>query len=649
MTQSGPAISLKPGYDLDFATGQPVDMRKPEETVRQQYERALVEDYGYEKTQLEIEVYIQRGTKKAKKGNFDKDRADIVVYRTTSLLERDQHRDILGIVETKRPHREDGVRQLMSYMSAASCTWGVWTNGDEIEYLYKEPETSELKRNFIFQIPRNGETIKEMGRLRKDALLPARDLKLILRRIHKILYANTNISRSEKLGSELIRLIFAKIWDERYDPDQLPKFRVGLKDKPQQVKDRIQALFAEVRKELASDGVFDENEEITLDAKSLMWVVGQLERYSLLKTDKDVVGDAFEVFAEKGLVGEKGEFFTPREVVATAVALVDPQPRQRLLDPACGSGGFLIYALEHAWRVMERSSRYKGSQDFARLKQEIAEKYFFGIDKEIDLVKIAKAYMAIVGDGRGGIVQQNTLHRPEDFDGRAKELFIERDHFRKFDIIMTNPPFGSKIKVLKEDAASFKLGHAWKKVGDHWEQTKRALDTEPQILFVERCLDMLEDGGVLAIVLPETFFHARNSKHIINYLKSGNNIKAVVDLAHNTFRPYNNAKTCLVVLQKGRPQQPQILMAVAEQIGHDHQGRVMYRYDSETEQYSTNEVWDDTVVIREELNHPHNLSNKNVFMIESTQIRDDIYVPRYPLPAHRVIFRCRKLSLQGTF
>ena len=407
-------------------------MQKPEEAVRQKYEQILHDDYGYDYSQMDIEVFIKRGSRSeptAKKEAVEKDRADIVIYRTSDKTKRDQHKDIIGIVETKRPEKIDGVKQLMSYLSASSGRWGVWTNGDKggIEYLYREPKSGAIQRDFIFDIPKSGESVEEMGKLTKAKLIPPTDLKLIFRRLLKTLYANTNISRREKLGGEMIRLIFAKIWDERYDLDKVPEFRVSVGEKPEEVKSRIQSLFGKVKKELVSDGVFEKNEEITLDAKSVAWVAGQLQRYSLHKTDKDVVGDAFEVFAESRLVGEKGEFFTPREVVKTAVALVQPQPHQSILDPACGSGGFLIYALENVWNTMENSKKFKGSPDFAKLRQEAAEKYFYGIDKEIDLVKIAKAYMAIVGDGRGGIVQQNTLHMAEDYEGRARDIFVVQD------------------------------------------------------------------------------------------------------------------------------------------------------------------------------------------------------------------------------
>lgn len=618
---------FKEGYIRDWATGKVVDFRKPEEKVRQEYEKVLFDDYDYAKERIDIEVAIQRGEKSSLKNKNE--RADIVVYKTKDKNKRNQNEDILGIVETKRPTRKEGVKQLVSYMSASSAHWGVWTNGTEIEYLYRNPTTGEIKAGFVYQIPKNGETFEDIGRVSKDKLKPASNLKLIFRRLLNTLYSNTNISRREKLGNEMIRLIFCKIWDERYEQDALPKFRVGFEENPKEVGKRIKSLFEEVKDELATDGVFDKNEEITLDDKSIAYVVGELEQFSLLKTDKDVVGDAFEVFAESKLVGEKGEFFTPREVVKIAVKIIDPQPGQTVTDPACGSGGFLIYALGHVWEAMDKSKKYKGAPNLEILKRETAEKSFFGVDKEIDLVKIAKAYMAIIGDGRGGIVQQNSLHTAEDFEGRARELFIDKDgKFKKFDIILTNPPFGSKTKVLKDDAKYFDLGYKWIEKDGAYVKTDDPIDTPIQELFIERCLKWLNSGGKLAIVLPETYFHAPSTKYILEYLKKDNSIKAVIDLPHNTFRPYCNAKTVLLILEKGRPQQDKIIMAVAEEMGHDHRGKPIYRYDEGRHQF-TNELWDDTAIIREELDDIPNPKNQHVFTVNAQDIRENIYVPRY--------------------
>lgn len=618
--------SFKEGFIADRATGKPVDGRKPEEQVRQDYEKVLFEDYDYSYEQMDIEVFIQRGERRSKKNRSEK--ADIVVYKGKDKNRRDQNEDILGIIEAKRPTRKEGIKQLMSYMSATSCLWGVWTNGKEIEYLYRNLKTGEIKRNFIYQIPRMGEKFEDIGRISKAKLKPARNLKIVFTRLLNTLYSNTNISRREKLGNEMIRLIFCKIWDERYEKKALPKFRIGFEEPPKAVAKRVKELFEEVKKELVQDGVFDKNEEIKLDDKSVAYVVGELEPYSLHKTDKDVVGDAFEVFAESKLVGEKGEFFTPREIVKIAIKVVNPQPQQSIADPACGSGGFLIYALEHVWNCMNHNKKYKGIANIDMIKREMAEKHFFGIDKEIDLVKIAKAYMAIIGDGRGGIVQQNSLHMARDFEGRAKDLFVEDEKFKKFNIVLTNPPFGSKIKVLADDAKLFDLGHVWARDGKTWKKTAKPKDTEPQILFIERCLGLLGPGGKLAIVLPETYFHAPHARYVLDYMRKNNNFVGIFDLAHNTFRPYNNAKTVLLVLEKGKKQQDKIVMGVAEQIGHDHNGKPIYRYDEENHAF-LDEIWDDSKIILHELDRPTNPQNKNTFVVRMQDIKNNVFVPRY--------------------
>ena len=249
------------------------------------------------------------------------------MYESSNPDQRDQFRNIVGIVETKKPERTDGIDQLKSYMAPTSCRWGVWTNGNDIEYVYKDTESGELKSNFIYQIPRKGESLDNIGKITKQDLIPANNLKPIFKRLLNILYSNTNISRREKLGNELIRLIFCKIMDEKYFANQVPKFRVAPGEDNGKVKERVASLFEDVKRELADDGVFESNEKITLEAKSVTHVVGELQQYSLLKTDKDVIGDAFEVFAESKLAGEKGEFFTPREVVKTAVEFVDPPTR----------------------------------------------------------------------------------------------------------------------------------------------------------------------------------------------------------------------------------------------------------------------------------------------------------------------------------
>lgn len=625
------SLKLKEGYIQDKATGKLVDGRKPEEPVRQEYEKILNEDYDYAYEQIDIEVSIQRGTKGKEKK--DRDRADIVIYKTKDKAKRDQNEDVLGIVETKRPHREDGIRQLMSYMSASSCNWGVWTNGEEIEYLYKNLSTGEIKRDYVFQIPSNGQSFEDIGRLAKDKLKPAKNLKPIFKRILNILYANTNISRREKLGSEMIRLLFCKIWDEKYDQTKPPKFKIGFKDRPEDVKRNIEELFNEVKKELVEDGVFEESEKIVIDPKSVAYVVGELEQYSLMKTDKDIIGNAFEIFAESKFVGEKGEFFTPREVVKMCVKIIDPKPREKILDPACGSAGFLIYALEHVWKEMDTNSHYKGSPNLEREKKELAEKYFAGIDKEIDLVKIAKAYMAIVGDGRGSIVQQNTLHNFEDWDGRAR-LVLTNDGKtpKKVDVILTNPPFGAKIKIQeKEVLEQFDLGHKWRwdKENNKWIMTKETQKTEPQLLFIERCLDFLNENGRMAIILPDGVFGNPTDGWVRQWIRERTEILAIVDCPPDTFMPHTHTKTSVLFLRKYKKSEHKenypIFCSVVKKCGHDPRGTDILKLDgSPDEEFSE-------AAKRFLMNPTRIIKNweRQGFTLYEGRLKKDILIPRY--------------------
>ena len=256
---------------------------------------------------MDIEVPIRRGSSAREK-------ADLVIYDTQQPLRRDQNQDIWGIVETKKPGELSGIAQLKTYMSATSARWGVWTNGNNILFFGKRPGDARILDNYLNNIPSRGQRVREVGMFTKQDLRPygRYELKAAFRRILNTLYANTNISRREKLGNEMIKLIFAKIRDETTYLDRPPDFRAAAGENPDTVKGRISDLFKAVVRDLSPEGLFDPNDTITLDAKGVAWVAGQLERGSLIQTDSDVVGDAFEVFAESKLVGEKGEFFTPR-------------------------------------------------------------------------------------------------------------------------------------------------------------------------------------------------------------------------------------------------------------------------------------------------------------------------------------------------
>ena len=225
----------------------------------------------------------------------------------------------------------------------------------------------------------------------------------------------------------------------------------------------------------------------------------------------------------------------------------------------------------------------------------MASTYIFGVDKESDLVKIAKAYMAISGDGRSNLVCDNSLHAVDELQPPTVQAFVENNALRRFDCVLTNPPYGTKTKVLADDATNFELGHRWTE-RDGQRVKGKAYDTDPYVLFLERCLDMLTDGGVLAIVLPETAFHGPTKKFLRDHIQRRASIEAVIELPHNTFRPHCNAKTCLLVARKAGAQ-TDLIMAAPEEMGHDHKGEELYRL-------GTSKIWDDLPHVIKELPDP---------------------------------------------
>ena len=187
-------------------------------------------------------------------------------------------------------------------------------------------------------------------------------------------------------------------------------FRAGVREPHEDIQNRIRDLFERVKANVFGD-VFETTDRIRLDAASLAYVVGELQNYSITAADRDAIGDAFEVFIGPALRGAEGQFFTPRNVIEMMVKMVDPQPGEKIVDPACGSGGFLITALSHVWETLRKDARRKNwtERQLARRVFEVASECFRGIDKDSFLARVCKAYMALIGDGRGGVFCQNAL------------------------------------------------------------------------------------------------------------------------------------------------------------------------------------------------------------------------------------------------
>lgn len=414
------AGSVPDGKIADYLTGKFV-RDTPEEYVRQNIEKALVQQYKYEAKDCAPEFPIKVGS--AKK------RVDIVVFEadkphtqeTTYILVETKRADI------KPSDKKDGVGQLKSYMAAClNARYGLWTNGaDRFCFEKTSSDAGEWTFEEIIDIPGFGQTGDQSARITHKDLRPATgdNLLFAFRRCHNYISANEGKQKTEAFW-ELLKLIFAKIEDERSATLSFyatPEERSSSTIAPA-AKKRIQALFDQkVIKKYPT--IFDAKDDyIDLRPEVVAYVVTQLQGFSLLSSPVDVKGVAYEEIVGSNLRGDRGEFFTPRNACKMAVRMLDPMPDEVVLDPSCGTGGFLIAAMNNAIQYIEESQRSmwvdpaNGTDternELYRCRTEYFSHCVFGIDLNPVLVRAAKMNMVMNNDGEGGLFQGNTLENP---------------------------------------------------------------------------------------------------------------------------------------------------------------------------------------------------------------------------------------------
>ena len=460
----------------------------------------------------------------------------------------------------------------------------MWFNGAERLYLRKIERTGRIKFEEIPNIPRYGQSVDDIGKFRREDLRPATNLKTTFRTIRNYLAANAvGATRDELFAQQIINIIFCKIYDERYTKrSDIVTFRAGASESEKQVATRIKKLFGHVKKRYGD--VVDVADSIDLDNRSLTYVVGELQLYSLQESTRDAVSDAFEVFIGPALKGGQGQFFTPRNVVKMIIDIVEPKSEEKIIDPACGSGGFLVEGLRYVWRKVEKEGERLGwpDEEIAGEKQRVAINNFRGIDKDGFLSKVAKAYMAILGDGRGGVYCENSLEHVANWSDQARNNV----QLGEFDVVITNPPFGKKLSIDSQELLQqYDLGHRWSynAEGDMYEKGPVQDKQPPQILFIERCLDLLKTGGRLGIVLLESIFGMPKYRYIVDYLQRNTRILAIVTMPEDLFQPYTHAKCCVVVCEKretAKDDAHDIFMAEVKWCGHDSRGNSTMKKNS---------------------------------------------------------------------
>ena len=554
---------------LDYISGLEINSSPEEVDATQPFSKILVDDYGYPKNNIQTRPQFRVKVRPSdKKKEFP---VDIAVFSDNKKKDGTEY----IVVECKKDNVKDGVSQLKDYLRFCHASLGVWFNGKDIRYLRKFESNGKIEFEEIPNIPRHGQKLSDIGKfLRKDLKVP-KNLKTIFKSSRNYLAANNvGTVRDEQLAQQLINLIFCKIYDEKFtEPNSLVRFRVGLEDSNEEVQERINLLFKEVKSKYKD--VISANDKIELDSNSLRHIIASMQGYCIIDSKRDAVSDAFEVFIGKALKGDKGQFFTPRNVVKMMIEIIDPDLDDMILDPASGSGGFLVEALRFCWEKIEKNgNKFNWNREnLLEEKKSFAIKSIHGMELDNFLTKVCKAYMAIIGDGKGAVFVGDSLEIPNNWDLRIRQHI----GLNRFNVVITNPPFGKDLKIVGEEKLSqFELGHKWKldKKNNQFIKTKVEQKKAPQILFIERCLDFLVEGGRLGIVLPDGIYGNESSSYIRSWISQKAKIIAIIDIPLETFLPHTGTKTSVMFLQKRKnlPADYPIFMAVAETCGHDRRG-----------------------------------------------------------------------------
>lgn len=611
-------IVLEDNELVCILTGE-VKKIKEQETNLQSIILMLNEEYGFDLEDMERNFTIEYDDPDT--GKTKKQKVDLVIFGKGQSHQQDFIIRLCVVQSDKvKPNdKKKGVAVTLENAMGAveNCEFGLWANGSSYNFLQKELDDIGYDYNFIdlSDFPGEGETLEDLDRDdRSHTRTPANDsLIKVFKRSHDYIYANEG--RKKDAFWQLLNLIFCKLYDEKRRFMDLPngesyrrKFWVGVKEQNTEkgkaaVAKRIKDLFIELKDNDIFSEVFQGNESIDLTNKGLAFIAGELAKYSFLDASVDVKGLAYETIVSNTLKQEAGQFFTPRNIIKCMVDMLNPKEHHRVLDPACGSGGFLVMVLDHVRQQITKEiypelegpyleEKYNSPEVNERVRI-YAERSIFGFDFDPDLKKAARMNMVMGGDGHANIFHVNSLayplwEHPKEIDkiNEAIEKSLREmkdiknikpnDARGKFDMIFTNPPFGAKVKVETEIASRYHLSK---------------YSTAPEVLFIEACYDYLKDGGKMAIVLPDGILGNPNMLAVREWILDRFQILASIDLAVEAFLPQVGVQASLLFLQKKTEEQRQlaqekvenyeVFMAIAEKLGKDRRGNPIYLRDDD--------------------------------------------------------------------
>ncbi|EOZ3533433.1 N-6 DNA methylase [Campylobacter upsaliensis] len=511
----------------------------PEEKVRAEVFARLIIEKEYPLSHIAIEVRVTRGSNKSNT------RADIVVYKNA------KHQKAFIVIELKKSSQKDlreAKEQALSYANFLQADYALATNGKEKIALYIKEDSNDLINDIppyggnapIWKYLRNSEN-SDISKITTD------ELKTLLEKIHNYLWNGGKRNPAEAF-SEFSKIIFTKIMDEKiaeYDPDyklENYEFQKNRDEDKFALEKRIKGLYQKYKEK--DSNVFDN--ALILDADEIKFLVENLESISLSETDLDIKGKVFQKFFADFFKGTAGQYFTPLNIVRFMVECFDLRQNDLVLDPSCGSGGFLLQTLQY---MQEKSKKLDGEYNQKRFWHSFAEKNLYGIEISGGISQTAKMNMIIHDDGHTNVITADGLDSFENF-------IKKNNKFQKntFNFIFTNPPFGSSIPASKPYFEDFSFAKSEVHFIDKIIDKKSPKDLSAQkseVLFLERYFEFLKEGGIVACVLPDGILTNSSLQNVRDYLLERFYLLASFSLPQHTFSNYGaGVKSSILVLKK---------------------------------------------------------------------------------------------------
>lgn len=601
--------TLRQGYTIDYISGKEVKETK-KEIVRQRLIRALIHEYGFSPEDMELDFSVGN-RKKVDVAIFHHGKEHTIENLGRAVLCRQEPnigKNAIRIRDFEQAAKDlDEIETIMIDVNAVQ--YGLWTNGLEFFFLEKDKKSRfETKCNPIGDWPMAEESIgtKEVVSDAHTRVADNEMLKITFRRCHNYIHGNEGMPKDAAFW-QFLYLIFCKMHDENLRTKQRHtwqrRFWAGPKEQfeaqgRKAIRTRIEELFEEVKKQYKN--IFRGNEEIALSDRALAFIVSELAKYDFTRTDVDAKGVAYQELVGVNLRGDRGQYFTPRGVVKLVIEMLEPKENETLLDPACGTGGFLVAALGHMLKKFRETQNTQLENEnsteflnvYERLK-EYAAANVFGADFDPFLIRAAQMNMVLAGDGRGHIYNINSLEFPlghlADLPSAKKEIPLG-----SVDIIAANPPFGSDIPITdKHILEQYELAHNWESDGEGGFRNTGVLkgSVAPEILFIERCIKWLKPGkGRMGVVLPDGVLGNPAAEYIRWWIMRETQVLASVDLPVEAFIAEANVNilTSLLFLRRkddqekyqealhGAEEYP-VFMAVADKVGFDRRGNKLYK------------------------------------------------------------------------